>query len=180
MLTGPEILAHHKSAVEHIGEGLEPQEDWCSMLFLINESAPDGEPREIITGLPQLGDPQLKPQFLSTIIPTLIAQHKPEWAVLTNMAWYKRYDQSLEGAAEQARDEARFAPGNIADRDGKKEIVCVMALSKTGEAHLAIAEVTRYPNLSPKLSWLDELNESKCEGAFADAIREGFKQAGAA
>jgi hypothetical protein len=168
------IVAWIKETVENIGTGLEPNDDWIPILGLLGTDKP------AIIGIPNLGDPAVKDTIAKKVIPGLIQQGKPNFAALVTMGWMKQYDPTtLEGAAEQARDEAKYERGNIADRPGKSECLCIHVVSKDGTERQLMAYVHRHPTLSPKLQWyLDSTGtKEKSAGRFPDALRAGMEAA---
>jgi hypothetical protein len=173
--TMEDVVADLKRTVEEIGKGLDHDEDWIPVLSLYGK-------KPAIVGIPFLGDPEVKDLIANKLIPGLIKQAKPDFAALVTLGWMKRYETTtIEGAAEQARDEARFAPGNIADRPGKSECLVIQICAKDGAEHQLMAYVHRYPSGAPTLEWFHDsavdMPKDQSGGRFPDALRAGMEAA---
>ncbi|MFY9838223.1 MAG: hypothetical protein WAK55_17485 [Xanthobacteraceae bacterium] len=168
------IVANIKETVENIGSGLAHDEDWAPVLCLYGKN-----PAIIL--MPGLAESvNSKDVFATEIIPKLITDGKPDFVSFTTMGWMKQYDPStLEGAAEQARDEAKYSLGNIADRPGKAECLCIHIVGKDGAERQLMAYVHRNPTLHPTLQWfMDNSADAKqSAGRFPDALRAGMEAA---
>ena len=174
--TMDEVVDGLKKTVARIGADLGPDEDWVPVMIFFGD-------RPGIIAIPFLGDPETKNIVAQKVIPGLIEQAKPDFVGLVTMGWMKSYDQSsIEGRAEQARDEAKFEPGNIADRPGKSECLCIHIVGKDGVEHQLMAHVHRYPTVSPLLEWFvdtadDGIPKGGSAGRFPDALRAGMEAA---
>jgi hypothetical protein len=161
-----------RGTVEFVGSNLDPDEDWMPVLVCFGD-------QPTIIGIPMLGQPELKDMMAQTVIPDTIKQAKPDFVALVTMGWMVQYNtNTLEGTAAMMRDEAKYAPGNIADRPHKEEVVTVYVVSKNGEERQDMAYVHRHPTLHPTLQWRDDISQqSKAEGRFPDGLRAGMEQA---
>lgn len=171
------IEADLKETLEGIGKTLEPDGDWIPVLVMYRGEQGDNA----IIGIPELGDKAKKHLMAELVLPRFIKMAKPQYAALVTMGWAIQYDQStLEGRAEQARDEAKFAPGEIEPRPSKYECLAAYIIDKNGKQRQMMAYVHRYPTSSPVLQWhegVSEIPEGKSGGRFPDAMRAGMEQA---
>ena len=170
------IEAELKQTLEGIGAGLEPDGDWMPVLLLYG--GVEGSPG--IVGLPTLGEH--KDKMATIIIPHIVQLAKPKFASLITMGWAVEYDRStIEGVAEQARDEAQFKPGEIEPRPSKYECLAAHIVDKDGHQRQLMAYVHRYPTSSPVLQWREDMKGEIPEGAsggrFPDALRESMEKA---
>lgn len=172
--TTEEVDSTVREWVEEVGHKLAADEDWMPVLFLFG-CKPDNDMR--IAGLPQLGD--YKEAFCRQILPELIRDAKPDFAALVIMGWTVQYDPTtLEGRAQQARDEATYEPGNIQDRPNRIECLTVMTNSAIGDEHFSLAKVIRGEGNPPRLEWevmSKEHQKHKMQGRFVNSMRFGFK-----
>ena len=173
--TMDEIVADIKDTVERIGANLESEEDWMPVLLLYGE-------KPVIIGIPMMGEPTMKDLFAQKLIPDIVKDARPDFAALVTMGWMKQYEtKTLEGAAEQARDEAMFEPGNIADRPGKAECLVIHVIAKDGAERQLMAYVHRYDNGAPTLEWFldndQQIPKDQSAGRFPDALRAGMEAA---
>lgn len=175
-LTMENIVADLKDTVERIGKDLEPEGDWMPTMCLFGD-------KPAIIGIPELGDAEYKEMIAKKLIPQLIKKHQPDFAALVTMGWMKSYETAtLEGAAEQARDEAKFARGDIQNRPGKAECLTIHVVSKSGEEAQLMAYVHRYPQSGPVLQWFYHIEDKDIPkdvsgGRFPDALRAGMEAA---
>jgi hypothetical protein len=171
--TAEQVATAVREQAEHIGAGLAPDEDWMPVLFTFGSA--DG--RDVIAGLPDLGDPKCKPALLQGAVPMVIAQARPQWAALVTMGWACTIPDTLEGRAEIARREAQGTFGKVEGRPDANECLMVYVVGKDGTATMLYASVTRSETEPPVLAWEHKSADSRIEGALPDALRRGFAAA---
>ena len=174
-ITMEAVVADIKDTVERIGKNLDAQEDWMPVLIAFGE-------KPVIMAIPMMGDPDYKEIVAQKLIPDIVKDARPDFAALVTMGWMKQYEtKTLEGAAEQARDEAMFEPGNIADRPGKAECLVIHVIAKDGAERQLMAYVHRYDNGAPTLEWFldndQQIPKDQSAGRFPDALRAGMEAA---
>lgn len=177
MDTIEEFKDHVVEMVEDVGHNLEPDEDWIPVLICFGKDP-------AIFAIPQLGDPQFKDKACEIAIPTFIKQAMPDFVALVCMGWGVEYDRtSVEGLAEQARDEAQFAPGDISHRASRYEVLTIHIVAKDGDERQLFGYVHRHTDSPPTVQWRDDLYEGgkvppgKSGGRFPDALRAGMEAA---